>query len=246
MIKIIAKMETISYNEGCMKNGFPCYCKEVHNVIVSKKKPIEELMAMLTGIKKVGLIGCGNCASACNVGGEPEIAELKAYLEEHGIEVVGTAIPGDSCHKMLVRKEIKPVLAAGPEALISMACGSGCQTVAENCKIPVFPANNTVFVGQTERVGIFHEMCRTCGDCVLGETAGICPITKCAKCLVNGPCGGQKNGKCEVNPENPCAWIEIYNRLLETNQLDKLTQTREDKGYESVAYPRTITLRGKK
>ena len=226
-----------------MKNGFPCYCKEVHNVIVSKKKPIEELMAMLGNVKKVGLVGCGNCASACNVGGEPEIAELKAYLEEHGIEVVGTAIPGDSCHKMLVRKEIKPVLAAGPEALISMACGSGCQTVAENCKIPVFPANNTVFVGQTERVGIFHEMCRTCGDCVLGETGGICPITKCAKCLVNGPCGGQKNGKCEVDPNNDCAWILIYNKLKEQDALSKMVKTQEDKDNSVHLWPLSLNTR---
>ena len=212
-------------------------------MIVSKKKPIEELMAMLTGIKKVGLIGCGNCASACNVGGEPEIAALKEYLESQGIEVVGTAIPGDSCHKMLVRKEIKSVLAAGPEALISMACGSGCQTVVENCKIPVFPANNTVFVGQTERVGIFHEMCRTCGDCVLGETGGICPITKCAKCLVNGPCGGQKNGKCEVDPNNDCAWILIYNKLKEQDALSKMVKTQEDKDNSVHLWPLSLNTR---
>ena len=212
-------------------------------MIVSKKKPIEELMAILTGIKKVGLIGCGNCASACNVGGEPEIAALKEYLESQGIEVVGTAIPGDSCHKMLVRKEIKGVLAAGPEALISMACGSGCQTVAENCKIPVFPANNTVFVGQTERVGIFHEMCRTCGDCVLGETGGICPITKCAKCLVNGPCGGQKNGKCEVDPNNDCAWILIYNKLKEQDALSKMVKTQEDKDNSVHLWPLSLNTR---
>ena len=212
-------------------------------MIVSKKKPIEELMAMLTGIKKVGLIGCGNCASACNVGGEPEIAALKEYLESQGIEVVGTAIPGDSCHKMLVRKEIKGVLAAGPEALISMACGSGCQTVAENCKIPVFPANNTVFVGQTERVGIFHEMCRTCGDCVLGETGGICPITKCAKCLVNGPCGGQKNGKCEVDPNNDCAWILIYNKLKEQDALSKMVKTQDDKDNSVHLWPLSLNTR---
>ena len=212
-------------------------------MIVSKKKPIEELMAMLTGIKKVGLIGCGNCASTCNVGGEPEIAALKEYLESQGIEVVGTAIPGDSCHKMLVRKEIKGVLAAGPEALISMACGSGCQTVAENCKIPVFPANNTVFVGQTERVGIFHEMCRTCGDCVLGETGGMCPITKCAKCLVNGPCGGQKNGKCEVDPNNDCAWILIYNKLKEQDALSKMVKTQEDKDNSVHLWPLSLNTR---
>lgn len=90
------------------------------------------------------------------------------------------------------------------------------------------------------------EACHFCGDCVLGQTGGICPVTQCAKSLVNGPCGGQKNGKCEVNPENDCAWIKIYKRLEEIGQLDKLGHTREDKGYAKFSYPRTISLKGKK
>ena len=215
-------------------------------MVVSKKKPIEELMAMLGDAKKVGIVGCKSCASACAVGGEKECNEMKAYLEEKGIEVVGIVMPDESCHKMLLRKEIKPVMAEKPDAIISMACGSGCQTVAQNVNVPVYPANNTFFVGQTERVGMFNEMCRTCGDCVLGQTGGICPVTQCAKSLVNGPCGGQKNGKCEVNPENDCAWIKIYNKLNEIGQLEKLGHTREDKGFAKFAYPRTISLRGKK
>ena len=215
-------------------------------MVVSKKKPIEELMAMLGDAKKVGIVGCKSCATACAVGGEKECNEMKAYLEEKGIEVVGIVMPDESCHKMLLRKEIKPVMAEKPDAIISMACGSGCQTVAQNVNVPVYPANNTFFVGQTERVGMFNEMCRTCGDCVLGQTGGICPVTQCAKSLVNGPCGGQKNGKCEVNPENDCAWIKIYNKLNEIGQLEKLGHTREDKGFAKFAYPRTISLRGKK
>ena len=103
-----------------------------------------------------------------------------------------------------------------------------------------------MFLGQIERVGMFHEYCKMCGDCVLGQTGGICPITKCAKSLVNGPCGGQKNGKCEVNPENDCAWIQIYNRMVALGQEDKFLQTRDDKGYGDVAYPRHINLRGNK
>ncbi len=210
-------------------------------MIVSAKKPIEELLALLGDTKKVALVGCKSCASACAVGGEKECNEMKAFLEERGIEVVGIVLPDESCHKMLVKKEIKAVMAEAPEAIISMACGSGCQTVAENVKLPVYPANNTLFVGQTERVGIFHEKCRTCGDCVLGETGGICPITNCAKSLVNGPCGGQKNGKCEVDPSNPCAWVAIYNRLNEIGQLDKLTKTLEDK--DTRLYPQSVNLR---
>ncbi len=210
-------------------------------MIVSKKKPLESLLAMLGGAKKIALVGCKSCATACGVGGEKECNELKAELEARGYEVVGFVLPDESCHKMLVRKEIKPLLAAEPDAIVSLACGSGCQTVAENAKIPVYPANDTLFVGQTERVGMFHEMCRTCGDCVLGETGGICPMTRCAKSLVNGPCGGQKNGKCEVNPENDCAWILIYNRLKELGKLECMEHTLDD--HDSRSYPQHVNLR---
>ena len=101
-----------------------------------------------------------------------------------------------------------------------------------------------VTAGQAVKFGLFEEACHLCGNCVLGETGGICPITRCAKSLVNGPCGGSKNGKCEVNPENDCAWIAIYKRLEQQGRLDNLSKTRADKGYEDVAYPRTINIRG--
>ena len=103
-----------------------------------------------------------------------------------------------------------------------------------------------MYLGEAVKFGVWEESCRFCGDCVLGQTGAVCPITQCAKSLVNGPCGGQRNGKCEVNPENPCAWIKIYERLEATNQLDKLGVRRKDKGYGDFAYPRTISLRGKK
>ena len=215
-------------------------------MIITQKKPLEELLAMLGDVKKVAIVGCGSCATSCQTGGEKEVTEMKALLEERGIEVVATVIPSECCHKMLVKKDTKVLRDCGAEAIVGMACGDGVQTVADNIQLPVYPANNTMFLGQIERVGMFHEYCRMCGDCVLGSTGGICPITQCAKSLVNGPCGGQKNGKCEVNPENDCAWIRIYNRLVAIGQEDKLLQTRPDKGYAEGSYPRHINLRGKK
>ena len=215
-------------------------------MIITQKKPIEELLVMLEGIRRVAIVGCGNCASACQTGGEKEIQEMKALLEEHGIEVVATVLPEECCHKMLVKKETKILRDCGAEAIIGMACGDGVQTVADNIQLPIFPANNTMFLGQIERIGMFHEYCRMCGDCVLGSTGGICPITKCAKSLVNGPCGGQKNGKCEVNPENECAWIQIYNRMVALGRVDQLCKPRPDKGYSDVSYPRHINLRAKR
>ena len=212
-------------------------------MIITRKKPLGDVLAMVGDAKKVALVGCGSCATSCQTGGEKELAELTALLAEQGIEVVATAIPGECCHKMLVKKELKVLKNTGVEAVICMACGDGTQTVADNVLLPVYPANDTLFLGQIERVGIFHEYCKMCGDCVLGSTGGICPITQCAKSLVNGPCGGQKNGKCEVNPENDCAWIKIYERLVATGQEHKLFETRPDKGHAAVSYPRHINLR---
>lgn len=215
-------------------------------MIITQKKPIEELMAMLEGTTKVGLIGCGNCATACQTGGEKDLAEMKEYLEAHGKQVVGTAIPDECCQKLLVKKEVKVFKDSGAEAIVCMACGDGAQTIAANLKLPVYPSNNTMFLGQVERVGVFNEACRMCGDCVVGSTGGICPITQCAKSLVNGPCGGQKDGKCEVNPDNDCAWIKIYNRLVELGQEDKILEVRPDKGYGAFSYPRKISLKEEK
>ncbi len=216
-------------------------------MIITQKKPLDELLAMLGNARKLALVGCGSCASACQTGGQPELLALKDILEQRGFQVVATVLPEECCHKMLVKKELKALRGSGAEAVIGMACGDGVQTVADNLDLPVYPANNTLFLGQIERVGIFHEYCRMCGDCILGSTGGICPITKCAKSLVNGPCGGQKNGKCEVNPENDCAWIQIYHRLVALGQEDRLLQPRPDKGYAATSYPRHINLReGKK
>ena len=215
-------------------------------MIITQKKPIEEVMAMVGDAQTVATVGCGSCATACQTGGEKEVMEMKAFLEEKGFEVVATVVPDECCHKLLVKKDTKVLRDCGAEAIVGMACGDGVQTVADNIALPIYPANNTMFLGQVERVGMFNEYCRMCGDCVLGTTGGICPITMCAKSLVNGPCGGQKNGKCEVCPENDCAWIKIYNRLVAIGQEDKLFMTRQDKGYSEVYYPRHINLRGKK
>lgn len=212
-------------------------------MIITQKKPVEELLAMLSGVKKVALVGCGTCASACQTGGEKELEDMKRFLEERGFEVVGTALPDECCHKLLVKRDLRALKNSGAEAIVGLSCGDGVQTVADNVDLPVYPANNTMFLGQVERVGIFHEYCRMCGDCVLGDTGGVCPVTRCAKSLVNGPCGGQKNGKCEVCPDNDCAWVLIYRRLEATGQTEKLGRTRKTKGYAGAYYPKHVNLR---
>ena len=215
-------------------------------MIITQKKPIEELMAMIGDAEKIALLGCSSCATACATGGEKEIAELTEYLEAHGKKVVGSTIAEYCCMNMGVKSAMKKLNAAEPDAVVCMSCGDGVQVAANHAKAPVYPSNNTMFLGEAVRFGLFEEACHLCGDCVLGSTGGICPISRCAKSLVNGPCGGAKDGKCEVNPENDCAWILIYNRLKELGRLDRLESKRKDKGYETVAYPRTINIRGKK
>ena len=215
-------------------------------MIITQKKPIEELMAMLGDAKKIAILGCGSCATACATGGEKEIGELKAYLESKGKTVVAAGMADYCCMNMGVKTAMKKLNAAGPDAVVCMSCGDGVQVAANHAAAPVYPSNNTMFLGEAVKFGLFEEACHLCGDCVLGTTGGICPISRCAKSLVNGPCGGQKNGKCEVNPENDCAWILIYKRLESLGMLDKLTQRRPDKGYEKGSYPRTINIRGNK
>ena len=117
-------------------------------MIITQKKPIEELLAMLEGVKKVAIVGCANCAAACQTGGEKEIQEMKTTLEAQGMEVVATVLPDECCHKMLVKKDTKVIRDSGAEAVVGMACGDGVQTVADNLPLPVYPANNTMFLGQ--------------------------------------------------------------------------------------------------
>lgn len=216
-------------------------------MIITQKKPIDELMAMLGDAQKIAILGCGSCATACATGGEKEVAELKAYLESKGKTVVATNMADYCCMNMGVKTAMKKLNAACPDAVVCMSCGDGVQVAAAHSQnAPVYPSNNTMFLGEAVRFGLFEEACHLCGDCVLGTTGGICPISRCAKSLVNGPCGGQKNGKCEVNPDNDCAWIMIYKRLESLGRLDLLAKRRQDKGYAKVSYPRTISIRGNK
>lgn len=213
-------------------------------MIITQKKPIEELMAMIGDAKKIAILGCNSCATACATGGEKEVAELKAYLESKGKTVVGTAIADYCCMNMGVKSKMKKLNQGQPDAVVCMSCGDGVQVCANHAEAPVYPSNNTMFLGEAAKLGVFEEACHLCGDCVLGTTGGICPISRCAKSLVNGPCGGARNGKCEVDPNNNCAWIMIYNRLEKLGKLDLLEKGRPDKGYDKVYYPRTINIRG--
>ncbi|RDY24144.1 5,10-methylenetetrahydrofolate reductase [Romboutsia maritimum] len=217
-------------------------------MVISEKKPIEEVLGFLKNAEKVVLVGCNLCASTCKTGGEEQLIEMKETLENEGKKVLGYKILDPACNLLKCKKDLKALKEELKEAdaVLSLACGDGTQTVVKNLKNkPVYPANNTLFIGEVERVGQFEEACKACGECELGWTGGICPVTMCAKGLINGACGGAKNGKCEVSPENDCAWIKIYERLRDIGQLDNLLEIRPPKDYSKQNNPRHLNLNKK-
>jgi ferredoxin len=192
-------------------------------MIITEQKPIEEITGMIAPYNKLFIVGCGTCSTSCKTGGEDEVKEM---VENLGDKINGWAMVEDPCDLRLDRRDLrdhKKELAEA-DAILVMACGAGIQTVNDFTNKITLPALNTLFIGQTERLGKFHDTCKACGECILDETGGICPITRCAKGLLNGPCGGQVDGKCEVGDyKNECAWIQIYDRLKEQDRLDLFT-----------------------
>lgn len=193
-------------------------------MIITTPKPFETIVDYLRGHSGLFLVGCGTCASNCSTGGEQEVLELVRSLEEAGKRVFGYTVPDEPCHQGLVKRRLRErrERVAKADAIVVLACGAGVQAVGRVSDKPVYPAVDTHFLGTIERVGVFSRTCATCGDCILGETAAICPVTSCAKSLRHGPCGGLEEGRCEVYPEHACAWVAIYERLETFGQLEAL------------------------
>jgi len=193
-------------------------------MIISEQKPFEEMLEYLEGDKKVFIVGCGDCATVCQTGGEEQVKEMKEKLEAEGKTVTGWIVLNPACHLLEVKRgfrEKKEEVNAA-DSLLVMACGNGVQAVAEASGMLSHPALNTLFLGSIQRFGQYLERCSLCGECILEQTGGICPVTRCTKGLLNGPCGGSKEGKCEVDSEKDCAWELIFNRLKEIGQLERL------------------------
>ena len=203
-------------------------------MIITEQKPFDEIKQMLENFQKIFIIGCGECATLCQTGGEDQVKEMAKKLGEIGKTVLGTVVPETTCDRRILRRDLREFKSAleNADAILVMACGNGTQTVADFTGKIVIPALNTLFLGETERIGKFYERCRTCGECILFETGGICPVTRCAKGLLNGPCGGYADGKCEVGGwVRDCAWVKIFERLKEQNRLDLFIKFRPPKDY---------------
>ena len=210
-------------------------------MIVAERKPFEEIKEKVKDYQKLLILGCGTCVSVCHAGGEKEVellaTELRMASKLDGKEVeIGELTIERQCDKEFIEPIIEK--AKQYDAILSMACGAGVQFVAEMLEtMPVIPALNTRFIGVAAEEGIFAERCRACGNCVLADYGGICPITMCAKSLVNGPCGGYKDGKCETSSERNCAWIMIYDRLAKQGKLDKMREISTLKDYSVQSHP---------
>jgi len=209
-------------------------------MIITEKKPIEKIRENLKNRKKVFILGCGTCAALAQTGGEEQIKEMAQLLSDK--EIVGTAVVETPCDKRTLKRDLRAISASlnAADAVLVLSCGVGVQTLAELTGKIVIPGLNTKFIGMTEHIGEFYQRCLACGNCILDETGGICPISRCPKGLLNGPCAGHMDEKCEVDREKDCAWVLIYKRMKDIGQLDKFRAFRKPRNYKISTAPQQI------
>ena len=205
-------------------------------MIITTQKPLDEVLDFISPYNNILIAGCDGCTQPPR--GLREAKTLSQLLElggklrgENFVFEVTTVVK--QCDSYLTASILKPQM-EGVEAVLSLACGIGVQTLAELFpELPIFPAQNTHFMGAEDReAGTLEERCAGCGDCLLALTGGICPVARCTKGLLNGACGGSKNGKCELNPEKDCAWILIYERLKKQGKLELIKEFRPPRDYQ--------------
>jgi ferredoxin len=210
-------------------------------MIVGERKPFDEIKESVKDYKKLLILGCGTCVSVCMAGGEKEVELIASQLRmANKLEGRDMEIGELTIQRQCDKEYIEPILeqAKGYDAVLSMACGAGVQLLSDMLEPkPVIPALNTRFIGIAEEEGVWSERCRACGNCLLGEFGGICPVARCPKSLLNGPCGGSQNGKCETDPNRDCAWALIYERLKAQGRLDNLLKVRPPKDFTYQDFP---------
>jgi ferredoxin len=215
-------------------------------MIVAKRKPIEEIIEEIKGCSKILVAGCNECVTVCEAGGKKEVAvlasTLRMYFLSQGkdVKIDEVTLERQCDHEYLeeIRKMIDQY-----DAVLSLACGVGVQFLAEKyTRTPVYPGVDTSFMGVTQERGVWTERCQGCGQCILAKTAGICPVSRCAKRLFNGPCGGSTKGKCEISRELDCAWQLIVDRLKELGRLEDYEQIQPIKDWstERAGGPRKV------
>jgi len=206
-------------------------------MIVAERKKLDEIKSLVGDAEKVLVVGCGTCVTVCFAGGAREAAitssslRMSSKLDGHARDVKDVTVQRQCEWEYLdqIEEEI-----AEADLVLSLGCGIGVQAIAEHFPDSwVVPGLNTSFLGLPTEQGVWAERCAACGDCILGLTGGICPIARCSKSLLNGPCGGSEAGHCEINPEVDCAWQLIYDRLISKDKLDVLLKLQPPKNWST-------------
>jgi ferredoxin len=197
-------------------------------VIVAERKPLSEIRGFIESYHRILIAGCGTCATVCLAGGEAEVKVVAAGLriaflrDEKEVEILEDCVTRQ-CEPEFIEPLEARVRDEGIEAVVSLGCGVGVNFLAQKLEtIPVFPGVNTKFFGASVEPGVWVEMCAGCGNCILHLTGGICPIARCSKSILNGPCGGSQDGKCEIDPSVDCGWALIVERMKSLGTLDRL------------------------
>jgi hypothetical protein len=210
---------------------------------ITKQKSFDEIKEQLADFDRVFIVGCGTCTTMTKTGGTEQVLEMKNQLQEIDKLVSGWTVIPIACDEMteIAMKENGRAI-QNSNCVLIMTCALGVHRISTYIDCPVIPALDTLFIGVEDTPGYFREVCAQCGQCVIGETAGICPITACHKGLVNGPCGGTNNGKCEVDKEKDCAWTLIYERLKAQKRLDLMRKYQPPHNFQASPRPRTVKI----
>ena len=208
-------------------------------MIISKQKPFEDILTALEGCGTVFLVGCAKCATVCKSGGEEEVFQMQERLSSSGKEITGSIVIDEACHMLRAARDLrgKKEMVEEADAMLVLACGAGVQSVSDAIPKKTVAALDTLFLGNIRRFGQFEQKCSLCGECLVTETAGICPATVCPKGLLNGPCGGMADGRCETDAEADCAWVRIHERLMTQGGAEKLKKIVPAKDFSRMLKP---------
>lgn len=202
-------------------------------MIITKQKKFEDLVNSIEN-GSVFIIGCSECATLCHTGGEEEILTMKDALEKNNIKVSGWVVLDPACHLNNNKRLLKPYKnnIEKTKNILVLACGNGVQTIGEILiDKNIISGTDTIFLGEISRINKFDRRCDMCGDCILNIFGGLCPVTRCPKSMLNGPCGGAREGKCEINPDLECIWDKIYNYLKKSGKLSCLKEIQKPKDW---------------
>jgi ferredoxin len=217
-------------------------------MIVAEAKSLSEVEGFVRQYGKVLVVGCGECVTVCHAGGEKEVKTVAGALriaarrDQRAQELVEDCVTRQ-CEPEFVQPIIERVEREGIAAVLSLACGVGVNFLAERLgEVPVFPGVDTKFYGACTEPGVWVEMCAGCGECILHLTGGICPVARCAKSILNGPCGGSNQGKCEISPDVDCAWALIIERMRKLGTLERLAEVTPARDWSHSAHggPRRV------